>query len=286
MFALKSPCRGWVVGVCLSVLVLMGLPLKMALARELPPQTSVIAVPVLEKNADGAPIEQHSTIDTARDNAPVHVPSSVRLLLNVRGEVKKFSYTANAELLWQKVGNRYEASQQIRAFLLGTRTQSSTGSITSKGLQPERFSDKRRNEQSAYFDFDKREVSFSADVPNASLDEGAQDRLSVFIQLAAMLAAAPERYPTGTRITLTVVGTSHADRWGFTVQGTETLMLPVGPTPAVKLQRLPRPGRDRDRGQRAELWLGSEMGYLPVRIRITQDNGDFVDLLLSGQEAL
>jgi hypothetical protein len=29
-----------------------------------------------------------------------------------------------------------------------------------------------------------------------------------------------------------------------------------------------------------ELWLAPSMGYLPVRIRITQPNGDFADMQL------
>jgi hypothetical protein len=77
------------------------------------------------------------------------------------------------------------------------------------------------------------------------------------------------------------VGARYADRWTFTVEGPETLELPAGPTPALKLQRLPR----HDRDQKAELWLGSQLGYLPVRIRLTQGNGDFAELSLSGHEA-
>ena len=34
-------------------------------------------------------------------------------------------------------------------------------------------------------------------------------------------------------------------------------------------------------GEDLELWLGTDMGYLPVRIRLTQANGDFADLSLS-----
>ena len=67
-----------------------------------------------------------------------------------------------------------------------------------------------------------------------------------------------------------------ADRWTFTVEGPETLDLPAGPTPALKLLRLPR----KDYDQKAELWVAPRLGYLPVRIKLTQANGDFADLLL------
>jgi hypothetical protein len=49
--------------------------------------------------------------------------------------------------------------------------------------------------------------------------------------------------------------------------------LPGGEVQAVKLTRAPR----RDYDQTAELWLAPQFGYLPVRIKITERNGDFVD---------
>ena len=210
---------------------------------------------------------------------PVRLPPSARLAFDVTGEVKKFHYNASAELLWRQDGTQYEARQQIKAFLLGARSQSSVGQITPQGLRPTRFGDKTRSERAAHFDFERGEVIFSANAPRAAIGSGAQDRLSVFIQLGALLAAAPERYPPGTRITLTTVGARSAERWTFTVEGPQTLELPAGSTPALKLQRLPRPDQRYD--QKAELWLGTDMGYLPVRIRLTQANGDFADLSLS-----
>ena len=41
--------------------------------------------------------------------------------------------------------------------------------------------------------------------------------------------------------------------------------------------RLPR----KDYDQKAELWVAPALGYLPVRIKLTQANGDFADLQLS-----
>ncbi|GKT24237.1 DUF3108 domain-containing protein [Acidovorax sp. SUPP3334] len=208
---------------------------------------------------------------------PARLPDPVRLEFEVNGQAKKFNYRASAELLWRHDGSRYEARQEIKAFLIGARSQTSTGQVTASGLQPERFGDKARSEQAAHFNFGQGRVTFSANTPQAAIGAGAQDRLSVFIQLGALLAAAPERYPDGTQITLTTVGARYADRWTFTVEGTEMLDLPRGATPALKLQRLPRKEYD----QKAELWLAPSLGFLPARIRITQSNGDFADLRLS-----
>ena len=124
-------------------------------------------------------------------------------------------------------------------------------------------------------------MTFSANTPAAPIEPGAQDRLSVFLQLASMLAAAPERYPTGTQIAMTTVSARAADVWTFTVEGEQTLDLPVGTMRTMQLQRLPR----RDYDQKAQVWLAPELGYLPARIRITETNGDFVELNLRVHEA-
>ena len=211
---------------------------------------------------------------------PVQIPPPVRLTYEVKGQAKKFDYTARAELLWQHDGNRYEARQEVSAFLIGSRTQRSTGLVSAQGLQPERFGDRSRSEQAAHFDHAQGRVTFSANTPQAAIGPGAQDRLSMFIQLAAMLAADPTRYTPGTQITLTTVSARNADRWTFSIEAPETLNLPVGATPTLKLLRLPR----RDYDQKAELWLAPGLGYLPARIRLTQSNGDFADLFLRGSE--
>jgi len=234
----------------------------------------------------GIAIERPQESQAHQQLPPVALPPSAQLTFNVQGAVKKFRYTARAELLWRNQGSRYEAQQHIRALLVGTRSQSSSGSITPHGLQPAQFHDKARRERSAQLDFAAQEVIFSDGSPKTAIAPGTQDRLSIFVQLGAMLAAAPQRYPTGTQIAITTVGARHADRWIFTVEGQETLQLPTGSTHTVKLQRLPRPGNERDRGQKAELWLGRDIDWLPVRIRLTQEDGDFVDLSLTSREAL
>ena len=208
---------------------------------------------------------------------PARLPPPTRLAFDVSGQAKKFAYNARAELLWQHDGSRYEARQEISAFLVGTRTQRSVGAITAQGLLPEKFSDKSRSEQAAHFDYAQGRVTFSANTPQAPASPGVQDRLSVFIQLGALLAADPGRFVPGTQITLTTVSARSADRWTFTIEGPETLDLPSGATPALKLRRLPR----KDYDQKAELWVAPALGYLPVRIKLTQANGDFADLQLS-----
>ena len=206
----------------------------------------------------------------------VRIPAPVRLGFDVAGQAKGFQYSARAELLWQHDGQQYQARQEISVLFLGSRSQTSVGEITPLGLQPRRFGDRSRSEQAAHFDFAQGRVTFSANTPPATVAPGAQDRLSVFLQLGALLSAAPERFAVGTRISIPTVSARAADTWTFTVEGMETLELPIGTVQAVQLQRLPR----RDYDQKAQVWLAPELGYLPVRIRITQTSGDFAELSL------
>lgn len=209
-----------------------------------------------------------------REQAPAvkvyALPGSTRL--NYKVDANKFPYSLNSELLWQQDGESYELRLEFSAFGQA-RVQTSRGQLTPDGLAPIRFSDKYRSELAAHFDRTQGKVTFSANSPDAPLLAGAQDRLSILVQLAAMIAGEPDRYRQATTITIQTIGPRNADTWLFTVGGPETLALPGGEQPTLKLVRNPRQEFD----QKVELWLAPALGYLPARLRITEHNGDFID---------
>lgn len=198
------------------------------------------------------------------------VPGSMRLKYKV--EANKFPFGANAELQWQHVGEGYDARLELSAFGQ-TRVQSSRGQVTADGLAPIRFSDKYRSEVAAHFNREKGKVTFSANTPDAPLLSGAQDRLSILVQLAAMVAGDPAHYQPATTITIQTIGPRDADTWLFTVEREEKLRLPGGELNTLKLVRNPRQEFD----QKVELWLAPALGYLPARIRFTEPNGEYID---------
>ncbi|CAM4132454.1 DUF3108 domain-containing protein [Comamonas aquatilis] len=208
---------------------------------------------------------------------PIALPGGATLEFNASGQVKGFNYSAGAELQWQHDGQYYQARQSISMFLLGERAQTSEGLITPSGLQPLNFTDKGRKTQSASFDLPAGKARFSDGTADAAIAEGVQDRLSVFLQLSALMAAGPERYPQGTVIDLTTSGARSAIRWRFRVGATEALELPIGSVMALRLDKLPGQSKSDQQGA---IWLAPTMQYLPVRIRLTQGQDDFVDLKL------
>lgn len=209
---------------------------------------------------------------------PVALPGSATLDFEAKGQVKGFQYSAGAELQWKHDDQYYEAKQSISMFLMGARSQTSEGLITPRGLQPLSFTDRGRKTQSAHFDVAQGKASFSDGTPEAPISDGVQDRLSVFLQLSALLAADAKRYPQGTVIELTTSSARAAARWRFAVGPSETLELPAGSVEAIRLDKLADPQGQSD--QQGSLWLAPAMQYLPVRIRLNQGQNDYVDLRL------
>ncbi len=230
------------------------------------------AKPLTGTNAGaGGPTTRSTTAGGATQNFAF--PPSTHLKYSINGEVKGFPYFVKGDLQWKQDGKTYDARMEVSHFLLGSRVQTSRGDLGVTGLEPIRFGDKVRSEVAAHFDRSKGKVTFSANTPEAPLVTGMQDHLSALVQLGAMLGGAPGGYPEGTTVPLEAVGPRSVESWVFKVGPQEKLTLPGGQVSAIKLVR----EAVGDYGTRGEVWLAPSMGYLPVRIRLIEPNGNFVD---------
>lgn len=250
-------------------------PVAAATAPPSPTPTETLAPTPASANA-GAEPPTDARLQPA-PTRPTLLPGNRWLRYDVTGQAKGLNYRASGEISWQTGEGRYQADFKISAFLVGSRSQQSTGRITDTGLEPERFADKNRSERAAHFEPEQGRIRFSNNAPDAPWLPGTQDRLSVFFQLAAWLNARPESLREGQRLSLPVAGTSGADQWQLLVQALEPLDLPAGRWDALRVEVLPQKTFD----QRIELWLAPQLDHLPVRIRITQSNGDVADQQLS-----
>ena len=255
-----------------------------------PGESQPASLPVAETSAESATVSTPTLVVTAPIDSPspspnsnitpvtaISLPGSARLLYKVVGLSKNLNYQATAELNWKTDGSTYDAMMKVSAFLVGSRSMTSVGKITGSGLAPTRFADKFRSELAAHFESDKGKIIFSANTPDAPWVDGVQDRVSVFLQLAGMLAANPAGFPQGSDITFLTIGPREADTWTFVIEAEENLDLMNASMPALKLTRKPRKEFD----QKVEIWFAPSLGYLPVRSRITQHGGDFIDQQLT-----
>ncbi len=136
--------------------------------------------------------------------------------------------------------------------------QESLGRTGMSGLTPERFALQRggQDRQAINFDTAARLISFSASTARLPAPDGVQDRLSWWLQLAALLQASPA---PGGRWRVWVAGLRGELReWVFEA-------VEPGPDDAGSLHLRRQRLGEQDPG--VELWLDPARGYWPVRLR-------------------
>jgi hypothetical protein len=260
-------------------------------APALPPTAATVATPIPTRTeptrtprpmpAARASSRPASPVAIAKTAAPsVRLPPPARWQYDATALHRGVSLRGTAQLAWQPAGGDYEAVLQVNVPPLPARLQRSVGAITPDGLAPARFSDRTRSEEATHFDRGQGRIVFSSNRPQAPLQPGAQDRVSVLLQLAAVAAADPVRLSAGTVVSLQTAGTREAERWDFVVEVLEDLALPGGAMSTIKLTRAPQ----REYDLRLELWLGPGPDYAPVRLRLTPPNGDWLDMQWSGTD--
>lgn len=189
----------------------------------------------------------------------------------------------SARLLWQaapeggpyllRLQRRYADGRELDEWI-------SRGSLDASGLSPERFATARegRERQASNFSRENGRLSFSASTERLPLPEGVQDRLSAWLQLAAMAEARPGGLQTGERLLLPLAGLrGPVLLWEFLVRGRVALRLADGSEHAA----LHLDGASSAQpASRLELWLGPAQGHLPLRLRWSWDGQARSELLL------
>ena len=223
----------------------------------------------------------------AQDKALVakaeNFPDNLQINYKLTGQERGLNYYASGYLKWQakpasSSPRNYEAELRVRAFLIGNRVWRSQGLLTEDGLAPKRYSDSFRGERAAHFDSAQRTISFSGNTPSTSMQPGAQDQVSLFIQMAAAVSA--QNFKTGSELNIQTATTRDAVNWRLTYQSDEAIEVKGERIETQKWVCLPRGKFD----SRIEMWLSKTHGGLPVRIKITQVSGNFIDMEMSGTE--
>ncbi|TNF58047.1 MAG: DUF3108 domain-containing protein [Burkholderiales bacterium] len=203
--------------------------------------------------------------------APASPPDSRRLEYDILGNAGRAKYRASGVLDWRHQGSTYEAQMRISAFLVGSRIQRSTGRLDSTGLHPDRFVDTSRREREARFGEVPGRITYSGSDRQDALRPGAQDRLSVLLQLASRLNAGTP--VSGQRLEMQVAGATGAESWEFEVVGREQVDVPAGVFPAWHVRRVARHTDDTG----LSVWLAPELQHLPVRVVLREPDGDRIE---------
>jgi len=226
----------------------------------------------LALNAPAAPPRPAAAASEAPpvgDETIPHYRTRIPPATTLRYELQRGLLRGTGELTWRPQGERYALTLEGRVGSLPVLTQTSTGAFDAAGVAPERFTDQRLRRGTVAANFQREpgkggggKITFSGPSTEYALREGAQDRLSWMVQLAAIVAAEPQLRQPDARVVMYVVGAhGEAGVWVFRCIGPEAVETAAGAVDTIKFVREPREPHDTT----VQVWLDPRHHDLPVR---------------------
>jgi len=259
---------------------------------EVPLASTPPAPPIAESAADAAAPAEAASAAPAVAPAPgmaaapaFEWPPSTRLTYRLKGNYRGEVH-GTARVQWVRIGERYQVHLDVAigpSFApLMARRMTSDGVLGDAGLVPQSYDEITKlpfqSPRRAAMSFSPQAVTLANGSQRDSLP-GMQDTASQFVQLTWMFTTKPELLKVGNTVTLPLALPRRVDRWNYDVVGEERLETPLGALDTFHLK--PRRAEVRPRGElSAEVWFAPTLQYLPVRIRIQQDEDTFVDLVM------
>jgi hypothetical protein len=147
--------------------------------------------------------------------------------------------------------------------LRGTTRRTSRGVVSPQGLRPLEFTDERTGRQTArvHFDWDTKTVTqeYKAGPRTEPLPAHAHDRLAFIFDFAF----APGR---SREVAFDLVDGRGQSQHVYRLGGQERIATPIGEFQATRFVRA-------NGTERTEIWLASELSYLPLRILVVDEDG-------------
>ncbi|MFZ6773432.1 DUF3108 domain-containing protein [Undibacterium sp. SXout7W] len=247
---------------------------------ESPATTAITPTP---DNAADTRIQANSDIQNAdtktTDIASLSIappPSGIIKMKLIRTEPQHNPIYGVGEISWKVENGKYQLRIQAALDLLLTTLHlyqlDSEGTLERFGITPRISTETRRGRSATATHFDPLagNISFSSSNKAIKMSDGAQDKASVFMQLAGIGQAAPSQFIEGRNITVQVAEDRDATVFQFKVLGQEEIDTKLGKLTTWHLIRPPRPG---SYNSTLDLWLAPAYAWYPVQIRNTESNG-------------
>jgi hypothetical protein len=178
---------------------------------------------------------------------------------------------------WSASGKSYSIATETRAMLVGKiLNEKSEGAIDDYGLAPAAFTETRfrKGPATASFNRQTNTISFTESPQTYPIKGGEQDRASAMWQLISMARAAPAKFKPGSSWTFFVAGQRDADPWTFKIGKQEKLKTALGNVNALHVVKVPVSGA---KGQQLDIWLAPSMEWYPVRLRMAESDGEYIE---------
>jgi hypothetical protein len=230
----------------------------------------ITVVSLLVMNA--APGAMAAAIKTKISPAP-----SADLHYSVKAQQSGLQINGDTVVQWNATGKNYSVATETRAMLVGKiLNEKSEGAIDEYGLAPVSFTEKRfrKNEMTTSFDRQAKTIRFTESQQTYPISGGEQDRASAMWQLISMARAAPAKFKPGSSWTFFVAGQRDADPWTFKIGKPEKIKTSLGTVTALHVTKMPV---SKTSGQQLDIWLAPSMEWYPVRMRLAEPDGEYVE---------
>lgn len=216
----------------------------------------------------------------AENKTKFSYPPSAKLFYFIRADIKGLNIEGTGLIDWEKSNDKYSLNSETRTALTGVLiAEKSQGLIDLSGLAPEIFSIKRFRKELVTTDLDRKnyKINYQGNVNPQSLSGTEQDRLSVLWQLLTLARSTPQKFSLGAKHKFIVVGSQDSEPWIFEVKKLQRIQTSLGEIDAIQISRQALESPD---AQGMEIWLAPSLDWYPVKIRLTEKNGDFVEQTL------
>ena len=244
--------------------------------------------PWSQASAPDAPASAVATPTTTTTPATTHAafewPPSTRLTYSLTGYYRG-PVEGGAAVQWLRQGKRYQVHLDVfigPSFApLLQRRMTSDGEVTDQGLRPLQYEEQT---QVSFFAprrvsvrFEPQRVVLAGGKEVATLP-GIQDTASQFVQMTWLFTTQPQRLSVGQMVEVPLALPRRVDRWIYDITAEEPVKTPAGSIPTFYVK--PRRENQSSNDLAVEAWFAPSLQYLPVRIRIRQDEDTWVDLVM------
>lgn len=210
----------------------------------------------------------------------VSIPPSAELKYKVQALRDGQIVYGSGKISWNSNGGNYTVNGEAGILFFTLLNFTSAGVIDNFGVAPVIYSEKRfrRPGTNTHFHRERNTISFSASTATYPRKGGEQDRASIVWQLTGIGRGESDRFRPGTEIDFFVAGVRDAAHWRVRVIGEEEIEIGSGKVSAWHVVRIPKQG---SYDQKLDIWLAPQHEWYPVKIRFTESNGEYLDMLLS-----
>ena len=238
-----------------------------------PPQTTTSST-----NPTAAP--EIAPVAPAGVHYEIKPPPSVELKYSVEALKKGQTFHGSGKITWQTDGRNYTINGEAGALFISALDFKSEGEINDFGVAPALYTEKkfRKPATNTRFQREPSTITFSASANSYPRTGGEQDRASIVWQLASIARGDAGKIVSGGVIDLFVAGDRDAETWRFQVVGQEQITVGAGTLATWHLARKPQHGSYE---KTLDIWFAPQQQWYPVKLRFTENDGDYLDMSLS-----